>query len=215
MGETRTVTALKAQKRNPERINVYLDGEFAFGLARIVAAWLHIGQVLSDEKIEQMRMRDSLEKAYQLAVNLLSYRPRAEAEITRGLRDKGYSDAHCAEVVERLKNAGLVGDGHFARQWVENRVEFRPRSHRMIAAELRQKGVAEEAIRQALDELPDEEALAYDAAKRASRKLSRLDWETFRKRMYGHLARKGFGFEATDSAIRRVWKEVRQEQNSS
>ena len=46
------ITALKAQKRNPNRINVYLDGIFAFGLARVVAAWLQVGQTLSDEKIE-------------------------------------------------------------------------------------------------------------------------------------------------------------------
>jgi hypothetical protein len=52
---TREVTALKAQKKNPNRINVYLDGEFAFGLARIVAAWLTIGQHLSEVDIDRLK----------------------------------------------------------------------------------------------------------------------------------------------------------------
>ena len=48
------ITALKAQKRNPNRVNVYLDGNFAFGVARIVAAWLNIGQELSPEKVASL-----------------------------------------------------------------------------------------------------------------------------------------------------------------
>jgi regulatory protein len=60
----RTVTAIKAQKRNKDRVSVYLDGEYAFGLARIVAAWLHVGQELSEEKIVLLTSQDEVEAAY-------------------------------------------------------------------------------------------------------------------------------------------------------
>ena len=66
-----TITALTLQKRNRERVNVYLDGEYAFGLARIVAAWLVVGQELSDEKITQLRIEDEREVAYQRALRLI------------------------------------------------------------------------------------------------------------------------------------------------
>ena len=59
------------QKHNHQRVNVSLDGEFAFGLARIVAAWLQEGQVISDEKIAQLREEDAREVAYQQALNLI------------------------------------------------------------------------------------------------------------------------------------------------
>jgi len=52
---TKKITALKVQKRNPNRVNIYLDGEYAFGLARITAAWLHVGQELGDEKIAELQ----------------------------------------------------------------------------------------------------------------------------------------------------------------
>ena len=55
------ITDLKAQKRNHQRVNVYLDGEYAFGLSRIVAAWLHVGQELSPEKIKELKLEDELE----------------------------------------------------------------------------------------------------------------------------------------------------------
>ena len=56
------ITALQVQKRNPNRVNIHLDGEFAFGVARIVAAWLRIGQELSEEKIGQLQAEDGRER---------------------------------------------------------------------------------------------------------------------------------------------------------
>ena len=68
---SKTITAIKVQKKNQDRVNIYLDGEFAFGLARIVAAWLRVGQELEDSKIDQLQAEDEHEKAYQRALNLL------------------------------------------------------------------------------------------------------------------------------------------------
>ncbi len=206
----KVITALKAQKRNPERINVYLDGDFAFGLARIVAAWLKIGQELSEDRIAQIRKQDELEKAYGTALHLLSYRPRSEHEIRRKLLDKGFSEEDCASVMERLRHAGLSDDEMFAQAWADNRQAFRPRSRRMLTAELRQKGVADDDIEQALTGLPDEEQLAYDAAMRSVRKWQGLDRETFRKRLSGFLARKGFNYETTAAVVRKVWDEIQE-----
>ena len=78
---TGTITALIAQKRNKDRVNVYLDGEFAFGLAAIEAIRLRQGQVLSDEEIEHLKALDEIERAHERALNLLSYRPRSAQEI--------------------------------------------------------------------------------------------------------------------------------------
>jgi regulatory protein len=205
------ITALTAQKRNPERINVFLDGEFVFGLARIVAAWLHVGQDLSDEKIEQLTQQDSLEVAYQKALHFLSYRPRSEAEILRKLVERGYSEEQVQAILERLRRAGLVGDDQFAQVWVDNRSTFRPRGRRLVALELRQKGVADETIEQALSQLPDEDTMAYQSAQRYARKLAGLDWDTFRKRLTGYLGRKGFGYETIAPIVHRIWDESHDE----
>src|SRR5512147_2530587 len=106
----RKITALKIQKRNPRRVNVYLDGEFAFGLERVAAVWLKIDQELSDEKITELQGEDEGEKAYQKALKLLSYRPRSEAEIRKKLAQRGLAESMIAEVLERLRRSGLVDD---------------------------------------------------------------------------------------------------------
>jgi regulatory protein len=201
-----TITALSVQRRNPQRVNLYLDGEFAFGLARIVAAWLEVGQVLSDEKIAQLQTEDTQEVAYLRALNLLSYRPRSTAEIRQNLRRHGADEACMQQVIERLERSGLVNDTEFARLWVENRSEFRPRSQRALSYELRQRGVAAQDIEEALQPLDNQE-LACQAALKQARKLKDLEWQDFRKKMYAFLARRGFSYQDSSVALSRAWTE--------
>jgi regulatory protein len=203
------ITALKAQKRNPNRINVYLDGIFAFGLARVVAAWLQVGETLSEEKIDSLQNEDTLEVAYQKSLHFLGYRPRSENEVRRKLTEKGFSGEVIDSVSERLKTSGLIEDQQFAKIWVENRATFRPRSHRLMAIELRQKGVTDDAIQEALDSSVDDGTLAYDAAVRYSRRLSGLVWGEFRERIYAYLRRRGFSYGTITAAVQRLWSEMK------
>ena len=205
-----TITALKVQKRNPRRVNVYLDDRYAFGLAAIEAARLRRGQVLSDEDIEELKERDSFEKAHDRALHFLSYRPRSEAEMRRYLRGKAVSPAVEDEVIEHLTRAKLLDDLAFARYWVENRKSFNPRGLRMLRYELRQKGLSEETIAQALTDL-DEEDSAHRVAARRGRRLAHLDQVSFRQKLRAHLLRRGFPHEVVNSAVERAWQELRAE----
>jgi regulatory protein len=205
----REITALKAQKKNPNRISVYLDGEYAFGLARIVAAWLKIGQRLSEEEISRLEEQDTKEVAYQRGLRFLSYRARSETEIQRKLSEQGFEAPVIEATIQRLKENGFLGDKQFARDWVENRSTFRPRSKRMLAMELRQKGVAEEEIQKALAETEDESSLAYQSAIRYAHRLAGTDWETFRKRLGAYLGRRGFSYGTIAPVLRQVWDETR------
>jgi regulatory protein len=135
----RKITAIEVRKRTPNRVNVHLDGEFAFGLARIVAAWLRVGQEISEEKIEQLLAEDARERAYQQAMLFLSYRARSESEIRKNLRKHEIPEAVIEETLERLRQDGLANDSQFASAWVENRNAFRPRSRRLMAMELRRR----------------------------------------------------------------------------
>jgi regulatory protein len=204
---TRKITALKQQKRNPDRVNVYLDGEFAFGLAKIVAGWLTLGAELSEEKITELRAQDDVEVAMQKTWNFLSYRARTEKEMRDRLAKYGYSEAVIEEVLARMTRHGYVDDSSFAAQWVENRSEFRPRGARALRMELRQKGVTDKRIDQAVDNL-DEAELALRAARKQARRYEDLEWDAFRKKMYGFLARRGFNYDDINKAALQAWDEI-------
>ncbi|HUH99384.1 MAG TPA: RecX family transcriptional regulator [Anaerolineales bacterium] len=204
------ITAIEPQKRDPDRVNIHLDGNYAFGLARITAAWLKVGQELSEERVAGLRAEDDRERAYQQALLFLSYRARSESEIRQNLSRHGFPPEVIERTVERLRENRLADDKQFARAWVENRNTFRPRSRRALQMELRQKGLSDEAARPALEGL-DEEALAYEAGLKKARRLQSEEWREFRKKTSDYLARRGFSYSVVTSVVARIWKETHPE----
>jgi len=207
------ITAIIVQKKNPNRVNIHLDGEFAFGLARITAAWLRNGQELDEKKIEQLQAEDSKERALQQALLFLSYRARSESEIRKNLQKHEIPEVVIEETLERLRKDKLVDDGQFAQDWVENRSTFRPRSRRMLAMELRQKGLDDESMQSALEDV-DDEPLAYEAAKKRAPRIEGLEWIEFRKKLSGFLARRGFPYSVITPVVSRIWKETRADEQN-
>lgn len=207
------ITALQPQKRDPQRVNIHLDGEYSFPLARIVAAWLKVGQELSEEKIASLQTEDARERAYQQALLFLSYRARSEAEIRQNLRKHEIPEEVIEQTLERLRENRLADDDKFARAWVENRNTFRPRSLRALSVELRQKGLSDEAAQSALAGL-DEEALAYEAGLKKARRLQVLEWNEFRRKLSEFLARRGFPYSVIAPIATRIWNETHAEQNT-
>jgi regulatory protein len=201
------ITAIEVQKRTPNRVNIHLDGEFAFGLARIVAAWLRVGQELTEEKIEQLIGQDARERAYQQAMLFLSYRARSELEIRKNLRKHEIPEPVVDETIERLRQDGLANDDQFAQAWVENRNTFRPRSRRMMAMELKQKGLADEAIQSAIQTV-DDDASAYEAARKRAARFKGLEWNDFRRKLSEFLARRGYSYSVIAPVVTRIWSEM-------
>jgi regulatory protein len=210
----RKITALEVQKRNPNRVNIYLDGEFAFATARIVAAWLKTGQALDEEKIAKLQAEEARERAYQQAMLFLSYRARSEAEIRQNLRKHEFPEVAIEETIARLVQDGLVDDNQFALTWVENRNTFRPRSRRLLALELKHKGLDEQAIQSAVAGV-DEEALAYEAALKRANRFQTLEWNEFRKKLSEFLARRGFSYEVIAPTVKRLWDQSHAGQDHS
>lgn len=202
------ITAIEPQQKNPQRVAIYLDGEFAFGLAMLVANWLKVGQELSEERIAELKAQDEQEVTYQKALHFLSYRPRSAAEVHKNLIQRGVPEPLARETVERLQSAGLVNDESFARAWVENRNAFRPRSRTLLRQELRRKGLSDETVQSVLAEQTDEESLALEAARKYVRRLAGLEWPEFRKKLGGFLARRGFSYTTLAPVVSKVWKEI-------
>lgn len=207
-----TVTAIRVQKKNPRRANLYLDGEFALGLAVEVVQdfGLHRGQVLSAADLEALQAAEKRHQAYREALRLLSYRPRSVYEVRTRLAGRGYDAALVEATIARLQELGLLDDRAFARAWVESRESTRPRGRQALAAELRQKGVSAEVIAGVLDEVltEDESALALEMARERARSLRGLERPAFFRRLQGFLVRRGFSADVVLQVVRQVWEEV-------
>lgn len=202
------ITAIEVQKKNPNRVSIYLDEQFAFGLSRIVAAWLRVGQEASEEKIAALQEEDAREVALQKALRFLGYRARSVREVRENLQKHEIPEAVIQRTITRLQEGGLLNDQEFAQAWVENRNTFRPRSRRALALELRRKGLADDVIQQTLEQTVDEPSLAREAARKHLRKVQGLEWPDFRNKLGGFLARRGFSYEVVAPLLRELWAEM-------
>jgi regulatory protein len=206
-----TVTAIQQQQHNLERVNIFLDGAFAFAVTRdeAVMQGLRIGRELTVDEVGAFRAQDFVSKATESALRLLAVRPRAEQELRDRLKRKDYDAATIDLAIERVRNWGYLDDADFARRWVDSRLEYRPRSKRMLEMELRQKGVDRETIETTMEESDiDEVAAAIELARKAAAKMSGLDPAVARRRITGQLARRGFDYGTIRSALEQAFGEL-------
>ena len=167
------VTDITRQQKNNDRVNIFLDGQFAFGLHIEVLLKHHLkkNQEISEHQIAELKSADAFHQAYDKALNFLSVRPRSSREIMQYLRQRliykhpDYSQFDQADakqqfiteqqtsieqVLDRLGQAGYINDVEFAQWWISNRQQFRPRGKRLLLLELKAKGVSDIDIQSAL-----------------------------------------------------------------
>ena len=203
------ITALRVGRGRRKRVNVFLDGKFAFSLEAEVAVkeGLQVGQELSANQIEALARSDHFHRCLNAAAHYLSYRPRSEFELRERLHQRGFEGDSVEAVLAKLKEQGLVDDTAFAQFWKDNRESFSPRSQWLTKLELRQKGVASDIIDRVVDDIDNDDS-AYRAALSKARSLPLADYESFRRRLGEYLKRRGFGYGVINHALERLWQEL-------
>jgi regulatory protein len=134
-------------------------------------------------------------RARQVCLTLLTFAPRTRAQLAVALRKRGIPDGVADEVLARFEDVGLIDDAAFARSWVESRHYSRGLAGRALSAELKQRGVAVDEIRAALDEQLSPDAEVTAARRLVERRIAGtrgLPADQRTRRLAGMLARKGY-----------------------
>ena len=205
-----TVTRLVRQQRHVERVSVFIDGAYAFGLHEdlLVEHGVHKGQRLDVAAQERLVAADRERAARQVAIEYLGYRARTEREVRQKLTRRGFDEAVAERTVERLRELGYLDDDAYARTYIEARFRNRGYGPARLRSDLLRRGVAPAHIDAALDaELEDEsmlEAARQHAARRWPRLAGEADPYTRRRKLSDYLLRRGFTYDT----IRRVVDEL-------
>jgi regulatory protein len=143
------------------------------------------------EKVDE----DPEARARQVCLTLLTFAPRTRSQLAVALRKKGIPDEAADAVLARFEDVGLIDDAAFARSWVESRHYSRGLAGRALTAELKQRGVAADEIKAALDEQLSPDAEAAAARRLVERRIPGtrgLPADQRTRRLAGMLARKGY-----------------------
>jgi regulatory protein len=213
---TGTITAITAQAHDSQRVNIFIDGQFAIGvgLATLAAERLFVGMAVDEGGWARLETAGQAEKAMLAAMRLLDARPRTAAELRQRLRRKEFPPEAVEGAIARLTELGLVDDAAFSRYLIENRQTFRPRGRLAIRDELRRKGVGRDVIEAALEEAAEapevEQERAMTVARGALRRYADApDRASFQRRLGGFLQRRGFALDTIRPILDILWREQR------
>ena len=200
------------QVKNPDRVNVFIDGTFTLGLASSVAAGLRVGQEISQTELEKLDQQDEVHRARERVLRLLARRPYSSAEITRYLRRHQTDGEIIQNVIDDLTEAKLIDDDAFAAFWVEQRETFRPRSRLALRQELSQKGVEREIVADALSEVDEIDAARRVAQKQAGRwrGLPETEWRT---KLTRFLIRQGYPYDIVSEVVTETWLAIQPDED--
>lgn len=205
------ITAITAQQKDKNRLNVMVDGKYRFSLDIFQYADLGIkvGKDYSEEELHALETESQFGKVYARALEYCLMRPHSSREVrdylyrkTRDTRTKtgetkkGVAPEITERVFERLIEKGYINDEKFTRYWVENRSLTKGASQRKLQAELQAKGVDRTIIEQQLtaSSRSDDDELAKVIAKKRNRYP---DDQKFMQ----YLARQGFSYDDIKQAL--------------
>jgi regulatory protein len=205
------ITALKAQVRDKNRVNVSIDGKYRLSLdmLQVVELGLRIGTELTEAEVTHIEEESQYGKVYTRALEYALTRPRSQREMkdylyrkTRDTRTKaggvkkGVSPQLTDRVFDRLVEKGYLNDEKFAHFWVENRNVRKGSSMRKLQSELSSKGVHSDIIAHVLadSERSDDDEIQKIIAKKASRYDDQ-------QKLIAYLARQGFRYDDIQAAL--------------
>lgn len=211
-----TITLLSPQVRDPERVNVYVDGKYAFSLdiSQVVDFGIKPGQILSSEKLAGLKQESEFGKLYTRTLEYALIRPHSAREIgdylyrktlTRQYKNRktgkisdqpGIAKTVADRVFAKLQERGYIDDRKFASWWVENRCQSKGVSMRKLRSELAAKGVASVIIEDVIAKSPrnDNDELAKVIAKKRRRYPDE-------RKLIQYLVRQGFDYNDIKSAL--------------
>ena len=207
-----TITAIRAQLRDSQRVSLDIDGEFALGVSldTIAHEGLFVGMVLDSSALARLVARDAADACRHAAIRLREIRPRSTRELTTRLRQKGHDRDAIDATITRLRETGLVDDTAFATYLIEQRMRTASRGSTAIQRDLANHGIDRDtrsrlAVEHALQASDDDHALA--AARTYAGRLRAFDRVTFTRRLTGALLRRGFPGSAVRQAVQTCWQE--------
>jgi len=198
------ITDLKQGVKNPNRVNVFLNGKYEFSLdvSQVVDLKVKIGREITEAELKELKKASKFGKLYQRALEWVLIRPRSEREVRDYLLRKSedifdFSD----KIVERLARRGYLNDRKFAEYYVENRFVKKGVSRRRLEMELLKKGVSRDIIQEVLSESNrNDEA---EILKIIKKKRAKYDDE----RLIQYLCRQGFSYSLAQNLVRSYEKD--------
>lgn len=199
------VSAVEPQKKNKNRYNVYVDGEYAasLGAEALVTFGIREGAAVDPDALKDAVHRDNAQYAFDTAAGLLAHKMRTRAELEQRLAGRGIDVSAVREALDKLAAYGYVDDERFAGEYVRSAVQTGRWGRKAVAYRLKEKGLGQSVIDAALCEYTeeDERRIARRQMETAAGRLTGVEAHRQRRKICAALARHGFDYDVIGALL--------------
>ncbi|MGE5494646.1 MAG: RecX family transcriptional regulator [Burkholderiales bacterium] len=192
------ITAVEPQKKNKERYNIFVDGEYfaSLGAESCAVYGVKSGETISEEKLAEAVKRDNERYAFDATAKYLEYGMRTKREVECRLADKNIGADAIAAAIEKLESYGYIDDFAYAREYVQSAMA-QGKSRRAAEYALKEKGIERNAAAEAMSAYSCDDEMRI--AKKLAQDLKRQKKD--RRQAYAALARRGFDYDIISAVL--------------
>lgn len=202
------ITKIEVQRRNKERVNVYIDEEYAFPLSAelVYKEGLKIGSIVDEETLNAVAKKDDISKCKNAALKTIERSYKTEKEIVAKLTEKGYEAEAIEKSIEFLREYNFMNDEAYTKMYVKDKI--RAQGKNKIKYSLLRKGIDDETISEVLSGVEDDEERkrAYELASKKHMQLIKRETDKYKiwNKLSMFLVSKGYDYSLAKDVIKSV-----------
>lgn len=206
------ISKIENQKRNSERVNIYIDSEYAFScsLEVVIKNKLIKGNPVDSIKLRSIIEEDNYIKCKSYAFRIVERGFKSEKEILKKMMDKGFDNKTCLSVIELLKEYNYIDDSKLSDAYISQKIKSEGKNK--IRAFLYKKGINESIIKEKLsnvtEDLEEKTALTLAYKKYTALLKTEKDDKKLYKKTGDFLIRKGYSYEVSKAVLNNIFNEA-------
>lgn len=202
------ISKIEIQKRNKERVNIYIDEEYAFSLSAelVYKEGLKVKQEIDLENLSKIAKEESYLKCKNSALRIVEKTYKSQKEIKDKLTLKGYDKDTIEKTIDFLKEYSFINDESYTKMYVKDKIKNQ--GHNKIKYSLIRKGISEDIIKEELAFIDgdSEREAAYSLAQKKHNLLSKKEDDKYKlsQKLYRFLMSKGYGYDIVSEVVKKV-----------
>ena len=202
------ITKIEIQKKNKERVNLFLDGEYAFSLSveLVYKEGLKTKDEIDSQKLKVLAEHESLIRCKNSALRIIEKSYKTEKEVRDKLILKGYEENSINKSIEFLKEYNFINDSNYTKAFISDKLKSQ--GSQKIKYTLIQKGISKESIDEELSNLnkENEKNVALNIAKKKLNIIKNKENDNYKisGKLYRYLISKGYGYDVTNEVVKEI-----------
>lgn len=204
------ITKIEVGKRNKERVNIYIDEEYAFSISAelIYKENIKVKDKIDVDSLKKLAYEDNYIKCKNTALKTIERTYKSEKELAQKLALKGYDDHIINRTINFMKEYNLLNDNNYATMYVKDK--SRNIGKKKIKYSLLQKGIDEEIIESELEKINNDEvkAIVYEMALKKYKVFSKRENDNYKltQKLYRFLMGKGYDYDLIKDVVKSIVK---------